>query len=269
MKFYNFDWNNAAALGTCSHCFHDAATDEGARTITTSGFYFDATVPRRIRYQTPFKAIFKDLDGTLTGLGANSWATYYYRSHLWDGECTHEADVYDGVICGSNVELRTIKFSTYTPSGLFDGMGLKVLQYDDDIINAFNETELETYIDDRDNYGSFNWKFKPSKNWAQPFVTGHKYKISWGVTGIDFEAMNFEVAQPYHPDDKSVYLIHNFTDVREGIEVHDRSTNIQYLNETIASNSDDWVAGQNWVYNDTETREFHVVMNAKNKTYPE
>jgi len=226
VKFYNFDWNNAAALGTCSHCFHDAATDEGARTITTSGFYFDATVPRRIRYQTPFKAIFKDLDGTLTGLGANSWATYYYRSHLWDGECTHEADVYDGVICGSNVELRTIKFSTYTPSGLFDGMGLKVLQYDDDIINAFNETELETYIDDRDNYGSFNWKFKPSKNWAQPFVTGHKYKISWGVTGIDFEAMNFEVAQPYHPDDKSVYLIHNFTDVREGIEVHDRSTNI-------------------------------------------
>lgn len=125
---YNFDFNDAAGLGTCSHCFHDAATDEGARTITTSGFMFDdATVPRRIRYQTPFKAVFHDLDGTLTGLGANSWATYYYRSHLWDGECTHEADKYDGVICNSNVELRTIKFSTYLPSGMFDGMGLKVL----------------------------------------------------------------------------------------------------------------------------------------------
>jgi len=23
--------------------------------------------------------------------------------------------------------------------------------------------------------------------WAVPFVTGHKYKISWGYTGIDFD----------------------------------------------------------------------------------
>jgi len=33
--------------------------------------------------------------------------------------------------------------------------------------------------------------------------------------------------------------VHNFTDVREGIEVHDRSTNILYANESIASNWDD------------------------------
>lgn len=81
--------------------------------------------------------------------------------------------------------------------------------------------------------------------------------------------MNFEVAQPYLATDKSVYLVHNFTDVREGIEVHDRSTNILYANESIASNWDDQIAGQNWVYNDTETRELHIVMNGKNKTYPE
>lgn len=57
-----------------------------------------------------------------------------------------------------------------------------------------NSTELQDYIDDRSNYGSFNWKKNPSKNWCQPFVTGHKYKISWGVVGLDFETMNFEVA---------------------------------------------------------------------------
>lgn len=66
-----------------------------------------------------------------------------------------------------------------------------------------------------------------------------------------------------------MYLVHNFTDVREGIEVRDRDTRAYILNETIAANSDDYVAGQNWVYNDTETREFHVIMNGKNKTYPE
>jgi hypothetical protein len=31
-KFYNFDWKESAALGDCSHCFHGAATDSGART---------------------------------------------------------------------------------------------------------------------------------------------------------------------------------------------------------------------------------------------
>ena len=36
--FYNFDhWEDGAALGTCSHCFHGAATDSGARTVTVRG----------------------------------------------------------------------------------------------------------------------------------------------------------------------------------------------------------------------------------------
>jgi len=99
VNFYNFDFNEAAALGSCSHCFHPAATDSGARTVTFSGLYFDdATVPRRIRYQYPDRAIYYDLDGTLTGLGAQTWATPYYPS-VDQPECTHEADKYDGVIC--------------------------------------------------------------------------------------------------------------------------------------------------------------------------
>ena len=47
-KFYNFDWNGSAALGGCSHCFHAAATDSGARTVTFKNTYFDSTVKRRI-----------------------------------------------------------------------------------------------------------------------------------------------------------------------------------------------------------------------------
>ena len=36
-KFFNYDWNEAAALGSCSHCFHPAATDSGSRTTTVTG----------------------------------------------------------------------------------------------------------------------------------------------------------------------------------------------------------------------------------------
>jgi hypothetical protein len=69
-SFYNFDFGKSAALGSCSHCSHPAATDSGARTTTFSNLYFDdSTVPRRILYGYPFMAIFLDLDGTLTGLG--------------------------------------------------------------------------------------------------------------------------------------------------------------------------------------------------------
>lgn len=49
VAFVNFDFNDAAALGTCSHCFHAAATDSGARTAWTSGLVF-ANSPKRILY---------------------------------------------------------------------------------------------------------------------------------------------------------------------------------------------------------------------------
>ena len=48
-KFFNFNWNNAAALGTCSHCFHPASTDSGARTVRMSGLEFN-DVTKKIRW---------------------------------------------------------------------------------------------------------------------------------------------------------------------------------------------------------------------------
>ena len=58
-KFYNFNFGSSGALGDCSHCFHPAATDSGARTIFTSNLYFDeATVPKRIWYQYPWNGIY-------------------------------------------------------------------------------------------------------------------------------------------------------------------------------------------------------------------
>lgn len=37
VKFYNFNFNDAAALGSCSHCFHPKSTDSGGRTVKFSG----------------------------------------------------------------------------------------------------------------------------------------------------------------------------------------------------------------------------------------
>ena len=77
-KFFNFELDEqpwGAALGTCSHCFHGAATDSGARTVTVRRLSFDSSVKKRISYQYPKRAIFFDEDNTLTGMGEGSWAT--------------------------------------------------------------------------------------------------------------------------------------------------------------------------------------------------
>jgi hypothetical protein len=53
-RFYNFDLHKAAALSSCSHCYHDQATDSGAREFKFKNLFFDeATVPRRIYYGYP------------------------------------------------------------------------------------------------------------------------------------------------------------------------------------------------------------------------
>jgi hypothetical protein len=101
-RFYNFDWGGAAALSSCSHCFHPAATDSGARTIRFSNLTFDSSVKRIANYQYPWRAIFLDEDGTLTGKGPGSWATPYFAHHNVS-ECEHNATYYGGVFCDNTV----------------------------------------------------------------------------------------------------------------------------------------------------------------------
>jgi hypothetical protein len=118
-KFYNYNWNDAAALGTCSHCFHPAATDNGARTAATEKLVFDSSVTRRIRYQYPYRAIFHDRDGSLTDKGPNTWATYWYE-HLDQSECQRDETKFNGIVCDSSVQIRRIGLRP-GPSGLFAG----------------------------------------------------------------------------------------------------------------------------------------------------
>lgn len=96
---------------------------------------------------------------------------------------------YDGIICDPTIQIRRIAFWNMLPNSMFNGMGFKILKYDDEFIGAMDNDTLKTYIDDRSNYGTIKFlpKIDPMNGWATPFVTGHKYKIHWGLTGLDFE----------------------------------------------------------------------------------
>ena len=140
-KFYNYNWNEAAGLGTCSHCFHAAATDSGARTVRVNDLMFDpSTVTKRIMYQYPWRAIFLDETGSLTNQGANSWATPGWK-HNQQSDCTLDEDVYNGIVCPDTVEVRRVAFFGYTPSH-FDGMEMKIAQYDNAFRDSLDEVAL-------------------------------------------------------------------------------------------------------------------------------
>jgi hypothetical protein len=91
VAFYNFNWGHAAAFGTCSHCWHDAATDSGARTIRVEGLTF-TDCDYKINYETPYRDIFYDVDGTLTETEAGAWATPYWLHNHVEGVCTIATD---------------------------------------------------------------------------------------------------------------------------------------------------------------------------------
>jgi hypothetical protein len=80
---------------------------------------------RKIRYTTPFRDIFYDLDGTLTGLGPKTWATPYWRHNDQPG-CTRNDAVFDGLICDSSVEVRRVAYYNYAPD-IFSMQNMKIL----------------------------------------------------------------------------------------------------------------------------------------------
>jgi hypothetical protein len=132
-------------------------------------------------------------------------------------------------------------------------MALKVLKYDDSLFTAMDALTYQAHLDDKTQYSTIIYKPKldPSNGWATPFVTGHKYKIHFGMTGLNFENLRIDMSERWLNTDKPVYLSHNFSDVRAAIDVIVDGGEIT-LNNTIAANEADWVTGQNLVLNITD-----------------
>lgn len=266
--FYEFanTGSLSGAIGTCSHCFHDNSADSGGRTVTFRNLTFDdATVPKRILYQQPWREILHDEDGSLTGLGAGSWATFYYH-HLNQSECTYDADKYDGVICDNSISLRRIAFHAATPAS-FKMQKIKVAKWETDFEAALKADSAALFEFEQDvdhtRWGRQIQREGPDPSWSWPIVvmTGQRYRVHWGE-GIDFEKMSLDVS-PLWKETEMIKIMTNFTDVRMSINMTDR-TNTLILNETFTTKTDEeLISGDNVIYNQTEVREFHYAINGK------
>jgi hypothetical protein len=117
--------------------------------------------------------------------------------------------------------MRRLAFYDYLPKGLFTGQTLKILPIDDNLMNSMSAEQKTAYFLNRTLYGNLRFKDKkdPTMGWAFPIATGHKYKIHWGNSGLDFEKIVLELSDRWEEGDRSIYFVHNFTDVRAKIEV--------------------------------------------------
>jgi hypothetical protein len=159
--------------------------------------------------------------------------------------------------------VRRITFDAYSPN-IFEGMEMKILKYDDDLIDSMNTTTFENYLTLGESYSDVPFKPKkdPSNAWAMPYVTGHKYKVHWR-SGLDWMKMRMTMSERWSVSDKDVYIVMNFTDIRAAIDMVTPAGNVS--NATLLNVAKkDWESGHNVVYNDTETREIHIIANGVN-----
>jgi hypothetical protein len=70
------------------------------------------------------------------------------------------------------------------------------------------------------------------------------------MTGLNFERISWEISERWEETDKSIYIVHNFSDVRALQEV--KVDGQLFENNTIPEDPADYLTGQNLVLNDTD-----------------
>jgi hypothetical protein len=127
------------------------------------------------------------------------------------------------------------------------GMAMKFLRYDDaeygSLYAGAKTNFTPPYLFNTSNWGTCKWKEKcdPCAANIVSIVTGHKYRISWGKTGLDFESMTASIDENWLETDKDIYFVHSFTDVRAKIVVELDGTLID--NNTIPTDPANYMTG--------------------------
>ena len=77
--------------------------------------------------------------------------------------------------------------------------------------------------------------------------------------------MKVSIADRWDPKDAPIYFVHNFTDVRVDYDMKFGADgdSVTFLNDSIPLSQADYKTGQWVLYNETEIREFHFIVNGK------
>ena len=214
ITFINFDRNFSAVFGSCARCIFPTVLDQDAR---TTDFYNITYIncPRKAQWGFPFKAIFRDRDGTLTGKGKvpvngivkGGYASPYFPHNHIPGVCDSDPEWEGGVICDANL-------ASIRRMSIYDQVQASVLNRKDLRIKRDNSIQ---------NISSVEWQPKedPNEAWAFPMATGQSYNI-WFQGYADFDQFHTRVTNM--EDDDYFYVRFNYTDRRDHFEVYRTDT---------------------------------------------
>jgi parallel beta-helix repeat protein len=124
--FVNFDESEIwAAIGTCSHC-EGPGTDSSGRTYFFKELYFGSNTTQKVKFDTPFKEIIYDEDGSLTESNTHRWVVRNFK-HLMVDECTEQISTHDGLICSNDIKIRRIVFHHGEPYNNMKYLPIKII----------------------------------------------------------------------------------------------------------------------------------------------
>jgi hypothetical protein len=143
----------------------DSQTDykQGGYTARWQGLSF-VNSWKRILWTPPFKELFWDIDGSLTGY-ADGWTTPYYKWNEWEPACVRVNGSWDnGLICDSTVVLRRLQINSVNPSQLdFQSMIIDSSAGSD--LMPFRPKEIYGWVAPIVSKRSYNVRFKSLIDW--------------------------------------------------------------------------------------------------------
>jgi len=268
IRFYSFD--GLKLFASCSRCeVSPASTDSGGRTIFFRQIKSDDTESKKVYWTIPRPAIFRDLDGTLTGSSGPAWVSPYFV-HNEVPQCKRDEKWDDGLICDNSVQVRRLAFSESQPSNIFAGQPLRILRLIDKLENID-----KSLLDDFNSFSEIKFKEDkdPSNGWVAPFVTGYNYLLSFGRLGIDFDSLAFERSFIWEENDSPINLVFNYTLRRDEFNIFGtdnvgnsykitNTTDLNTINKGYSTQNNDVEYGK--FFNDIEGSKLYVRVNAYN-----
>jgi len=167
---YFVNLGNNYAIKPCTKCLSDTDMAQGAYTTRVKNLKF---VNSNKRVDWTLKDIIWDLDGSFTGLGANSWATQYFAFNN-RSSCRHmnEDDTYDkGLVCTRPI--RKVKFKSMEPREL--------LWREMEIFGADSWEAEKQVVDSGLPPQTDRIPYRPRdfSGWAVPLQADAYYNITW------------------------------------------------------------------------------------------
>eukprot|EP00898_Chlorokybus_atmophyticus_P004648 jgi/Chlat1/5184/Chrsp33S05041 len=172
----DFDLDYMAAFGSCSACVFVAVRDQDVRLTHFS----DMTVinSNMVEWGYPFKAVFHDMDGTLSGTGVETYITPLWNHLSIPGVCVPSTP-WKGLFCAAS-QTRIARWTLWNtqPSSLLTYRDVEMTRDGDVDVSL---VEYESSAND------------PTSGWAAGLASGYTYNIKWHGTVADFDYINMGV----------------------------------------------------------------------------